>query len=108
MVFVESPLSEAELEQVGAAINRPLLANMVETGKTPMVSTERLQAMGYSVAIFPGAIGRFIGKQLMEFLQEFRAEGSTLSQLDKMLTFKEQNEIVGLPAMQALAERYKA
>ena len=108
MVFFESPLSEEELEKVGASINRPLLANMVETGKTPLIPTERLQEMGFNVVIFPGALGRFIGKQVMEFLRVFRAEGSTLSQVDRMLTFTEQNEIVGLPEMLSLAEKYKA
>ncbi len=108
MVFFESPLSEEELEKVGASVNRPLLANMVETGKTPLLPTERLQEMGFNVAIFPGALGRFIGKQVMEFLRVFRAEGSTLSQVDKMLSFTEQNEIVGLPEMLSLAEKYRA
>jgi len=108
MVFFESPLSEEELETVGASVNRPLLANMVETGKTPLLPTDRLQEMGFNVAIFPGALGRFIGKQVMEFLRIFRAEGSTLSQVDKMLSFTEQNEIVGLPEMLALAEKYRA
>lgn len=107
MVFFESPLSEEELEKVGASVNRPLLANMVETGKTPLLPTARLQEMGYNVAIFPGALGRFIGKQVMDFLRIFRAEGSTISQVDKMLSFTEQNEIVGLPEMLALAEKYR-
>ena len=108
MVFFESPLSEEELEKVGASVNRPLLANMVETGKTPLLPTARLQEMGYNVAIFPGALGRFIGKQVMDFLRIFHAEGSTLSQVDKMLSFTEQNDIVGLPEMLALAEKYRA
>ncbi len=108
MVFFESPLSEEELEKVGASVNRPLLANMVETGKTPLLPTARLQEMGFNVAIFPGALGRFIGKQVMDFLRIFKAEGSTLSQVDKMLSFTEQNDIVGLPEMLALAEKYRA
>lgn len=108
MVFFESPLSEEELEKVGASVNRPLLANMVETGKTPLLPTARLQEMGFNVVIFPGALGRFIGKQVMDFLRIFRAEGSTMSQVDKMLTFTEQNDIVGLPEMLSLAEKYRA
>jgi len=108
MVFVESPLSREELAQVGQAINKPLLANMVETGKTPLLPSEELQALGFNVAIYPGAIGRFIGKQVMEFLATFHREGNTLSQMDRMLTFTEQNDIVGLADMKALADRYGA
>ena len=108
MVFVESPTSEAELERVGASVNKPLLANMVETGKTPILPAERLQALGFSAVIYPGALGRFIGKQVLEFLRVFRAEGSTASQMERMLSFAEQNEIVGLSEMKALADRYRA
>jgi carboxyvinyl-carboxyphosphonate phosphorylmutase len=107
VIFVESPLSEEELARVGRCVERPLLANMVESGKTPILPAERLQALGFSVVIHPGAVGRFVSHQLRGFLERFRDEGSTLSQLDRMADFKTQNAIVGLPQMLALAERYK-
>ena len=108
VLFVESPLSEDELAQVGSTFGKPVLANMVESGKTPILPAERLQALGFSVVIHPGAVGRFVSHQLRGFLERFRADGSTLSQLDRMSDFKTQNAIVGLPQMLALAERYKA
>ena len=107
VIFVESPLSEEELATVGASLARPLLANMVESGKTPILPAQRLQELGFSLVIHPGAVGRFVSAQLADFLARFREEGSTLSQLDRMSDFKSQNDIVGLPAMLALAERYK-
>lgn len=106
VVFVESPRSEEELERIGKAIPKPLLANMVETGLTPILPAGRLEALGFSLAIYPGALGRFIGKQAMEFLRRFHAEGTTLSQMDRMLTFAEQNDIVGLPHFKELAKKY--
>ncbi len=108
MIFVESPLSEAELEHIGRSVGAPLLANMVETGKTPILSASALEALGFSVVIHPGALGRFIGKQVTAFLERFQREGSTHSQMDRMLSFKEQNEIVGLDAFLERAERYRA
>jgi 2,3-dimethylmalate lyase len=108
MVFVESPTSEDELAEIGTSINKPLLANMVETGKTPILPAERLQALGFAAAIYPGALGRFIGKQVLGFLRQFRAEGTTLSQLERMLSFVEQNEIVGLPQYKELSKKYGA
>jgi len=108
VIFVESPLSEDELEKIGRSLSKPLLANMVESGKTPILPAARLQELGYSVVIHPGAVGRFVSRQVREFLARFREEGSTLSQLDRMADFKTQNEIVGLPEMLALAERYKS
>ena len=67
MIFLESPKSEEELRKVGESVNKPLLANMVETGLTPILPAEKLQALGYNMAIYPGALGRFIGKQVMGF-----------------------------------------
>jgi 2-methylisocitrate lyase-like PEP mutase family enzyme len=107
VIFVESPLSEEELARIGASLTKPLLANMVESGKTPILPAARLQELGFSLVIHPGAVGRFVSRQLEDFLRRFRAEGSTLSQLDRMADFKTQNDIVGLPAMLELAERYK-
>ena len=108
MIFVESPLSEEELGVIGRTVNAPLLANMVESGKTPVLPAERLQALGFSVVIHPGSIGRFIGKQVEAFLEKFRTDRSTLSQLDRMLTFSEQNEIVDLEGHLERAKRYRS
>jgi 2-methylisocitrate lyase-like PEP mutase family enzyme len=106
VIFVESPLSEDELALIGRTVKAPLLANMVESGKTPVLPAERLEALGFSVVIHPGSIGRFIGMQLAEFLGQFREQRSTLSQMDKMLTFAEQNDIVNLSAYLERAKRY--
>jgi 2-methylisocitrate lyase-like PEP mutase family enzyme len=53
IVFVESPETEDEPARIGAEIEAPLLANMVEDGRTPMLSAARLQEMGYAMAIYP-------------------------------------------------------
>lgn len=106
-VFVESPRSEDELERIGRSIDAPLLANMVETGLTPLLPAARLQELGFSIVIHPGAIGRFIGMQLKPFLHTLREEGTTISLLDRMLDFESQNAVVGLPEMLARARKYQ-
>ena len=53
MLFVESPESEEEMRTIGRAFDLPLVANMVEKGRTPVLSREELQALGYRLAIFP-------------------------------------------------------
>lgn len=107
VIFVESPLSEDELALIGKSLSKPLLANMVESGKTPILPAARLQELGFSLVIHPGAVGRFMSRQLTDFLARFRAEGSTLSQFDRMSDFKAQNAIVGLPEMLEMADRYR-
>jgi 2-methylisocitrate lyase-like PEP mutase family enzyme len=54
VIFVESPESEAELERIGREVSKPLLANMVEFGKTPRVEAARLKKWGFDLAIYPG------------------------------------------------------
>lgn len=108
VIFVESPRSEAELERIGRSVDAPLLANMVETGMTPLLPAKRLEELGFSIVIHPGAIGRFIGKQLQPFLEKLKNEGTTISQLESMLDFKSQNAVVGLAEMLARAKRYQS
>jgi 2-methylisocitrate lyase-like PEP mutase family enzyme len=56
VVFIESPETEAEMVRIGQEIDAPLLANMVEGGRTPILPAARLKAIGYAVAIYP-AVG---------------------------------------------------
>ena len=53
VLFVESPESEEEMRTIGRAFDLPLVANMVEKGRTPVLSREELQALGFRLAIFP-------------------------------------------------------
>lgn len=54
IVFVESPESEDEMQRIGQSIDAPLLANLVEGGRTPILTVDRLRAIGYAIAIYPG------------------------------------------------------
>lgn len=56
VIFIESPESEAEMQAIGRAIDKPLLANMVEGGRTPILPAARLAELGYAIAIYP-AVG---------------------------------------------------
>jgi 2-methylisocitrate lyase-like PEP mutase family enzyme len=56
IVFIESPETEDEMKRIGQEIDAPLLANMADGGRTPILPAAALQAMGYDIAIFP-AIG---------------------------------------------------
>ncbi|MBV1798101.1 oxaloacetate decarboxylase [Siccirubricoccus sp. G192] len=56
IVFIESPESEAEMAEIGRSIGKPLLANNVEGGRTPILPAKRLEELGYAIAIYP-AVG---------------------------------------------------
>lgn len=53
IIFIESPESEAEMAEIGRSISKPLLANMVEGGRTPILPALRLEQLGYAIAIYP-------------------------------------------------------
>ncbi len=97
ILFVEAPQDEGELERVGRELagNR-LMANMVEFGKTPLVPADRLAELGFHLVIYPGALTRALVPVARQVLADLRREGSTLSWLDRMATFAEVNDVVGL------------
>ena len=107
VVFVESPLSVDELERVGRELGSrvPLLANMVEGGKTPLLPARELGEMGYRIVIFPGLLTRITVRAVREALDVLRAEGDSRPLLPRTASFDELSLIVGLAERDALARR---
>ena len=84
----------------------PLLANMVEGGKTPLLPAHALQELGFAIAIFPGAIARALGYAAREFYASLRQHGSTEPMRSRMLDFQGLNRLIGTPEMLELGRRY--
>ncbi|MEP5926241.1 MAG: isocitrate lyase/phosphoenolpyruvate mutase family protein [Nitratireductor sp.] len=108
VLFVEAPRDEAEIAEVisrfGADI--PLLANMVEGGKTPAKSAEELQAAGFDIVIFPGGLVRALAVTITEYFQSLHANGSTKPFQDRMLDFKQLNDLLGTPGILEAGKKY--
>lgn len=108
VLFVEAPRDEAEIAEVisrfGADI--PLLANMVEGGKTPAKSAEELQAAGFDIVIFPGGLMRALAVTITEYFQSLHANGSTKPFQDRMLDFKQLNDLLGTPGILEAGRKY--
>jgi 2-methylisocitrate lyase-like PEP mutase family enzyme len=75
------------------------MANMVEGGKTPMLSAPELEALGFSLVIFPGGIVRTLAKTAAEYYASLAAHGSTQPFRDRMFDFTELNDLLGTPEM---------
>jgi 2-methylisocitrate lyase-like PEP mutase family enzyme len=100
-------------EQMDAACARfahrvPLLANMVEGGKTPVQSAAELQARGFRIAIFPGGTARAVAHLLQRYYASLAAHGSSLPWQDRMLDFDGLNDVIGTAQMLALGKDYDA
>ena len=108
-VFVEAPQSEEELEEIPRAIpNVPLLVNVFKGGKTPMLPVERLEKMGYRIAIYPSETQRAGIYAMRQALSLLKREGTTEAMDNALTTFKERDKVVGLEEWQALEKRYLA
>ena len=109
ILFVEALRSGNEIE---AAMNRlggtvPLLANMVEGGRTPIMSAANLQRLGYSVVIFPGGLVRALTKTMEEYFSSLYEHGTTKPFRDRMLDFEQLNDVVGTQNMLEFGRRYE-
>ena len=97
LLFVEAPTSRDELEAIGKELSEwPLVANMVEGGKTPLLSVDELAELGFSLILFPGIITRAVTGAARSLLRELAEAGSTQGMIDDMATFDEVNDLVGL------------
>ncbi|GHE05088.1 isocitrate lyase/PEP mutase family protein [Streptomyces alanosinicus] len=101
VVFVEAPHSAEEIEQIAAGVAAPLLINMVQGGLTPDTAPGRLAALGYRIAIHPGAL---LAPYTLTALDALRRLGGTLPEVaaGPQGLF----ELVGLREWSAIGERY--
>ena len=108
-IFVEAPQSEAELAEIPQRIpDVPLLVNVFKGGKTPMLPMERLEKMGYRIAIYPSETQRAAIYAMRLALSTLKKEGTTEPMDDALTTFKERDKIVGLDDWQSIEKRYMA
>ena len=109
VLFVEAVRSDDQMKIVNAQFKGrvPLLANMVEGGKTPVKSTQVLQALGYSIVIFPGGTVRAVAHTLQQYYGSLKQTGSTQAFQDRMLDFDGLNGLIGTPELLARGKRYE-
>jgi 2-methylisocitrate lyase-like PEP mutase family enzyme len=108
MLFVEAPKSRDDLARIAKALpDVPLMANMVEGGKTPVLPATELEQIGFALVIFPGGIVRALGHMASEYFASLAATGTTDPFRNRMFGFDEINRVVGTPEMVALGKKYE-
>jgi 2-methylisocitrate lyase-like PEP mutase family enzyme len=108
LLFVEAPKTRDDLARMAEALRgrTPLMANMVEGGKTPPLSAAELEAIGFALVIFPGGIVRAFGHLASEYYASLAKHGSSEPFRSRMLDFAGLNELIGTPELLALGKRY--
>jgi 2-methylisocitrate lyase-like PEP mutase family enzyme len=109
VLFVEAPKTRDELKRISLALKGvPLMANMVEGGKTPSLKAADLEALGFSLVIFPGGIVRAVAHTAGEFYASLAANGTSEPFRNRMHDFDSLNEVIGTPAMIELGKQYES
>jgi 2-methylisocitrate lyase-like PEP mutase family enzyme len=105
MIFVEAPRDRDEIKRIADAIDRPLVANMVKGGKTPLLSAAELESLGYKLAIFASDAQRAAIYGMREVLKVMRRDG-TPEPFSQTIDFPERDAIIGMAEVQQLEERF--
>ena len=96
IIFIESPESEAEMAEIGRSFTKPLLANMVEGGRTPILPAARLQALGYAMAIYP-AVGFLAVAAALERVYAHLKQHGDSTAIGESYGFRRMTELMGFP-----------
>jgi 2-methylisocitrate lyase-like PEP mutase family enzyme len=107
ILFVESPESIEEMRAIGRSFDRPLMANMVEGGRTPIADRKTLEEIGYSIAIFPAFGFLAAGEALRKVYQHLRENGSSVGGDVPLYKFSEFSNLMGFGAVAKFDETYR-
>ncbi|MGB4504658.1 MAG: isocitrate lyase/PEP mutase family protein [Syntrophaceticus sp.] len=102
VIFVESPESLEEMKLITSSFSVPVLANMVEGGRTPLLSAAELQQIGYDLVIFPTASTYITAQAVQDLMDELKKTGTTKNLIKKMIPFHKFNQLIGLPQIKEI------
>lgn len=108
LIFVESPENEAEMMIIADSVAAPVLANMVEGGRTPIVPAAKLANMGFALAIYPNALTRCFTYAGAALLADLKEQGTTAASAATMLTHQQLWSLFEYDKWIATEERLKA
>jgi 2-methylisocitrate lyase-like PEP mutase family enzyme len=103
ITFLEAPVSEEEMRRYGATVPGPKMANLIEGGKTPLLSPAQLEAIGYTIAVYPLTMLNVSIRAMRDALASLRAGRGAST-----MTFDELKAAVGFPAYYAEEAKYKS
>jgi 2-methylisocitrate lyase-like PEP mutase family enzyme len=107
-LFIEALRSTQDMDRACSqfAPRLPMLANMIEGGKSPVQDARELGERGFRIVIFPGGTARFVAAQIRRYFDSLRQHETTAPMLESMLDFDGLNAVIGTPELMALGQRY--
>jgi len=105
-IFVEAPKSIDEMKKIGRSIKAPLVANMIEGGATPMLSSQQLHKMGFNLILYPLSVLYANTFATLQILQELKKVGTTARLRKHLVNFNQFNDIVELSKFKKMENKY--
>lgn len=105
-LFVEAPRTRDELAEIGRRVPGIKVANIVEGGRTPMLTAAELKALGFTIAIYANLVLRSSVKAIEASLAYLRANGDTTGILDRMITMDERARVTRKDFLDSLEKRF--
>ena len=96
VTFVDAPRTREQIAEIAQRVQGPSLANMSETGRSPALTAEELEQLGYRIVIFPSTQTWLFARVYQELLDELMRTGTSAGLRDRMMPFDEVNELLGL------------
>ncbi|HJS97230.1 MAG TPA: isocitrate lyase/phosphoenolpyruvate mutase family protein [Solirubrobacteraceae bacterium] len=96
VTFVDAPRTRDELARIARDVHGPSLANMSETGRSPALTAEELEALGYKIVIFPSTQTWLFARVYQDLLDELQSTGTSMGLRDRMMPFDDVNDLLGL------------
>jgi len=107
VLFIEAPRAEAQVERIAREFDTPLLYNYAPGGRSPLLPFARLRELRYAIILLPVDTLFVAAKAVADFLRDLRAGDDVRSLADRYIAFGEFNDLIGVTAQLALAERYR-
>ena len=105
-IFVEAPKSIDEMEKIGKSIDAPLVANMIEGGATPLLSSSKLHKMGFNLILYPLSVLYANTFATLQILKQLKKTGTTSKVKNQLVNFDQFNDIVELSKFKKMEHKY--
>lgn len=105
-IFIEAFENIEQMERAVKEVKAPLMLNLIEGGRTPLVSVEEAEKLGFKIVIFPLTALYSAAKAMSDTLSILKEKGSAMSYLDRLITFPEFAEIVGVEDIRKMEQKY--
>ncbi len=106
LIFVESPESEEEFRRVAEEVDAPVMANMVESGRSPLLSAQRLEQLGFKLVIFPATAWLAAVHAIREVLATLKQDGTSAARHNRMVTLDDYHRLMGFLEVWQLEQRF--